>query len=73
MEEVTVCLQSAIDKVLTRRKKRKIQNRFVNSKYVCNVGLDEPVIPASISEGVNHEPANIDIFHPANVDIRASQ
>ena len=28
-----------------------------------------PVFPASISEGVDHEPANMDIFQPANVDI----
>ena len=28
-----------------------------------------PVFQASISEGVDHEPANMDIFQPANVDI----
>ena len=28
-----------------------------------------PIFPASISEGVDHEPANMDIFQPANMDI----
>ena len=32
---------------------------------MCNVGLDEPVFPASISEGGVDEPANMDIFQPA--------
>ena len=28
---------------------------------MCNVGLDEPVFPASINDGVDYEPANVDI------------
>ena len=36
---------------------------------MCNVGLNEPDFPASISERVDHEPANMDISQPANMDI----
>ena len=65
VEEVTVCRQSAIGKVITRKNKEY-------SKSICELKkcvLCMPVFPASISEGVDHEPANMDIFQPANVDI----
>ena len=35
---------------------------YRNNAY--NVGLDEPEFPASISEGVNLEPANMNISKP---------
>ena len=59
MEEVTVCCQSAIDKVITTRKNKE------NSKYICELKkcvLCMPVFQASISEGVDHEPASMDIL-----------